>query len=299
MKLATTDIFKKLYLKNSKLVLLGDDDLKKLQKKLLMMAQDIIEVLESIHANYHLTGGTCLGAIRHQGFIPWDDDMDIDLARKDVANFLKTFTQKYGDKYYIHTPYNEDGFSLPSIQIRLKNTLYVGVNDYKEEESGIPIDIAIIENTYDFKILRKIHGIGSMGLGLIVSCRKFAAYRNFYLDLVSGLKEETKIFKKKILIGRLFSFFSLAHWIRIYDKWNSRCHNNDSKYVVVPTGRKGFFGEIYDRDKFYESTKANFESFSWNVPKDYDYYLTKMYHDYMKLPPKKEVERHALLKFKL
>ena len=299
MKLATTDIFKKLYLKNSKLVLLGHDDLKKLQKKLLMMAQDIIEVLESIHANYHLTGGTCLGAIRHQGFIPWDDDMDIDLARKDVANFLKTFTQKYGDKYYIHTPYNKDGFSLPSIQIRLKNTLYVGVNDYKEEESGIPIDIAIIENTYDFKILRKIHGIGSMALGLIVSCRKFAAYRNFYLELVSDLKEETKIFKKKILIGRLFSFFSLAHWIRIYDKWNSRCHNNASKFVVVPTGRKGFFGEIYDRDKFYESTKANFENYSWNVPKDYDYYLTKMYDDYMKLPAKREVERHALIKFKL
>ena len=299
MKLKTTDIFKKLYLKNSNLIVLKDKEIKQLQSIFLTMADDIIGVLESIQANYHLTGGSCLGAIRHQGFIPWDDDMDIDIARKDVIKFLKVFREKYEDKYWIHTPYNKDDYCLPNIQIRLKNSVYKGVNDYLDGECGVPFDIAIMENTYNNKIIRKIHGIISMGLGLIVSCRKFAKYKDFYLDLVKGLDEETKIFKDKIRIGKFFSFFSLSHWIRIYDKWNSRCKNDSSKDVVVPTGRKNYFGEIYEREKFFLSTEAIFEKRKWQVPKDYDYYLKKMYGNYLEIPALDDIERHALLAFSL
>ncbi len=299
MKLRTTDIFKKLYLKNPNLIVLNNEQIKQLQTIIVNMADDIIGVLEEIGATYHLTGGSCLGAIRHQGFIPWDDDMDIDIARQDVKPFLEAFKAKYEAKYWVHTPYNEDNFCLPIIQIRLKDTVYKGVNDYLEEECGVPIDMAIMENTYDNAFLRKIHGIGSMLLGLIVSCRKFAQYKDFYLDLVKGLKEETKIFKRKIFIGRLFSFFSLSHWIRLYDKWNQRCKNENSKYVVVPTGRKNFFGEIYEREKFFLMTEAIFLKRHWQVPKDYTYYLEKMYGDYQKLPPKEDIERHALLAFNL
>lgn len=298
MKLATTDIFKSIYSKNNKFKELSDADLKKLQNTLLNMAKDIIKVMEENQMVYHLTGGTALGAIRHNGFIPWDDDMDIDLARKDVKKFIEIFEKEYKDKYWIFSPYNKD-LCLPFIQIRLKNTTYLGVNDFKEEISGVPIDIAIMENTYNNKLRRKIHGNISLLLALIVSCRKFAKHKSYYLDLTKDLKEETKIFKRKIFIGKMFSFLPQSKWIALYDKWNSKCHDETTFLVTVPTGRKHFFGELYERDKFYLSTKHEFEGQEWNVPKDYDYYLSKMYGNYMKIPDKKDIEKHAILKIKL
>lgn len=298
MKLTTTDIFKKIYSKNDCFRELDEKDLEKLHKILITIAKDIISVMEENNMTYHLTGGSALGAIRHNGFIPWDDDMDIDLARKDVDIFLKIFNEKFKEKYWIYSPYNKE-LCLPFIQIRLKNTTYLGINDFHEYASGVPIDIAIIENTYDNKLRRKIHGSISLFLGLIVSCRKFAKYKNHYLSFTKDLKEERKIFMKKIRIGQLLSFITLEKWIRMYDKWNSKCKDEKTFFVTVPTGRKHFFKELYERDKFYLSTKHNFEGNSWCIPKDYDYYLTKMYGDYMKLPDKKNIEKHAIIKIEI
>lgn len=300
MKLETTDIFKNLSLKpNSKLITLTDEQLKKLQKTILSIADDVINICEENNINYHLTGGSALGAIRHNGFIPWDDDMDIDVARKDYNKLINLIKEKYSDKYYIHNPQNEEGYNIPATQIRLKNTIVRGCSDANEEQCGAYIDIAIIENTFDNAILRRIHGIGSLVLGFIVSCRKFNQNRKYLLELVKGNEEETKIFKTKIRIGKIFSFLSLKKWILLYDYWNKICKNENTKLVTVPTGRKHFFGEIYDRNDFYIQTKHEFEGRQWNVPKEYDKYLKNMYGDYMKLPSEDKRERHVLVEFKI
>ena len=76
MKLQTTDLFKKLSLSNKNLISLNEEQLKKLQETILLIADDIIGICEENNINYHLTGGSALGAIRHNGFIPWDDDME-------------------------------------------------------------------------------------------------------------------------------------------------------------------------------------------------------------------------------
>lgn len=297
MSLKTADIFKTLYYKNKNLISLNDDDLNEIQKQLLKMADDIIGVLEENNCIYYLTGGSALGAVRHNGFIPWDDDMDIGIARESYDIFITKFTKKYNNKYWIHTPYSEEKFCLPSNQIRLKNTIYMTINDYTEEECGLPIDLFIIENTFNNCILRFFHGIISEALGLIVSCRKFYQHKNYYLNLVNELPKEKKIFKKKIKIGQLFSFFSLRKWTILYNKCNSICKNNNSRFVVVPTGRKRFFGEIYKRNKFFNTKKELFCGRYWDIPYDYDYYLTKLYGKYMDIP--KEKEQHVLFRFRL
>lgn len=297
MKLSTTDVFKHLKIKDG--IELNDEQLKELQKTILSIADDIVGICEENNIKYHLTGGTCLGAVRHKGFIPWDDDIDLDVSREDYTRMIELIKDKYSDKYYIHNPRNKEGYCIPNTQIRLKNTTIRGINDDKVEQSGAYIDIAIIENTYNNKILRKIHGTISMLLGFIVSCRKFALKRKFLLSLVEGNNEATKIFKTKIRIGKLFSFFTLRRWTIIYDNWNSICKNNKSKYVVVPTGRKHFFGEMYEREDFYLSTTAEFEGRKWKIPKNYDAYLKHMYGDYMIIPNKEDQEKHILKEFKL
>ena len=299
MKLTTTDIFKRLGNNNPNLIILNDKQIKKLQKTILTIADDVIGICEEEKINYHLTGGTCLGAVRHQGFIPWDDDIDIDVAREDIDKLLNKIEEKYNDKYYIHNPYNKDGYSIPNTQIRLKNTLVRGCNDVDSKQAGAYIDISVMENTFDNKVLRKIHGVVSLALGLIVSCRKFNKNKKYLLKLAKGDTEATKVFKNKILIGKILSFLTLRRWTIIYDNWNKICKNTKTKYVTVPTGRKHFFGELYERNDFYETTKKDFEGRKWNVPKKYDKYLKTMYGDYNKLPDEEEKERHTLIEFKL
>ena len=160
------------------------------------------------------------------------------------------------------------------------------------------IDIAIIENTYDNAFKRKIHGYGSLFLGLAVSCRRFFRDREYLLSLTDDA-ETLKVFKTKIFLGRLCSFMSLKKWTKMYTKWNGKCKDTTTKLVTVPTGRNHFFKEMYERTDFCESTFMDFEGNNWRIPKSYDKYLTIMYGDYMKIPSVENREKHVLLDFDL
>lgn len=294
MKLETTKIFKNLKSKNSNLIEIDDETLKILQNEILSIAKDVIGLCEKENISYHLTGGSALGAVRHNGFIPWDDDLDIDMERKDIKRFLNIFSDLYGGKYWIHSYESDENFCIPCIQIRKKGTVCRGILDSTDEECGIYIDVAIIENTYNNAFRRKFHGCVSLALGLITSCRRFYRDRNYLLSLTDD-KDTLKVFKSKIRIGRICSFFSLRKWTNLYNKWNSKCKDNNTTYVTVPSGRNHFFGELYKREDFAEYSRHDFEGMSWKIPKNYDSYLKHMYGDYMQIPQGNDREKHVLL----
>ncbi len=299
MELSTIGLIKNSISKNSKFMALDDNQMQDLQKTTLSIADDIISVCDQFNINYKLFGGTCLGAIRHNGFIPWDDDIDIAMARKDYNKFIEEFSKKYGDKYFIHNFRSESTLATPCTQIRLKDTIVRTFDDMNPKECGAFVDINIIDNTYDNKIMRKIHGTLCMGFGLIVSCSKYWTRRKFTLSLVEDDKEATKVFKTKIVLGFFFAFLTCRRWNIIYDKICGMCHNENSKYVVIPTGVKHFWGEMHYREDFYENEKHEFEGRNWNVPKSYDKYLKSRYGDYMKIPKEGEREKHVVLSFNL
>lgn len=300
MKLETTDIFKTLSRINPDLITLTDEEVRQVQDIELSALKDVLSVCNDLDVNYHLTGGSALGAVRHGGFIPWDDDIDLDMARADVKRFLKEFKRRYGDKYWIHTPYSHGNAAVPCINIRRKGTIFQGCVDPSPKECGISLDIAIIENTFDNGFLRFTHGFISLILGFIASCRRFYRNRNYLLKLAGDNEEIKEIFKRKIKIGRLFAFLPLSAWVRLFDKWNGICRNSHSEKVTVPAGRYHFFKEMYLRSKFYETTTAEFEGLTVKVPADTDAYLRHMYgKDYMTVPPKEDREQHTLTRFSL
>ena len=171
MSLSTLEVFK--HIQPEGAVVLTDEQLLDLQKTLNGILRDIVSVCAKHHLRYFLGGGSALGAIRHHGFIPWDDDIDINMPREDHDRFVQVFRQEFGTKYWVHTPEETAGYGLLLSRVLLKGTSVRTREDFHNPECGAFIDIFVIENTYDNAFLRNIHGFGCMAFGFAQSCRKF------------------------------------------------------------------------------------------------------------------------------
>ena len=124
-----------------------DETLKHLQEVQLMMLKDFIEICEKNNINYFAIGGTLLGAIRHEGFIPWDDDIDVIMFRKDFEKLNNHMTNNSNEKYHLINVLNEETYHYTWARFNLKNTLleewWADQVNYKV---NIFIDIFIMDN---------------------------------------------------------------------------------------------------------------------------------------------------------
>lgn len=300
MKLSTVSTFKTLRNSNEELLQIEDEELKRLQETLLEIIKDVDRVCKKYNLVYNLGGGSCLGAVRHNGFIPWDDDMDIDMVRRDYEKFREVFQEELGSKYWLHTPEDTKDYGLAFCRIRKRGTIFRSREDFRNtDEAGVYIDIFIIENTYNSRVLRKVHGFLSLSAGFMLSCRNFYNNKEFYMEMVKNNTKAKRVFRIKTCIGFLLSWISVDSLTHFWNNINKMCKCNDSKYVVVPVGRNHFFGELYERKKFCETIKFKFEDYELPICVDYDAYLKHMYGDYMKIPKKEDQEKHIFLEFKI
>lgn len=292
MKLSTFEAMK--LAEDDTAIKVEEEALKKCQQLLLEIADDITSVCDSNGINYSLSGGTALGAVRHQGMIPWDDDIDLNMFRADIDRFLPAFREQFGDKYWIHTPEETKNYGLLFIQIRLKGTVMRGREDQDTDECGIAVDIFPYENTYDLKALRIMHGVLCLGMKFALSCRKTWKYRDLNLRLMRNNPEGKKAILMKCVLGAICSPFSVDAWTHGAIRCFKMCRNNRSRYVTIPAGRKQFFGEMYRRDATEDTCKVPFEGRAYRLTNDYDNYLRIMYGDYMQIPPPEKRERHVI-----
>ena len=273
---------------------LSDEQLKRLQGTLLEMLKDFIEVFEEENIFYTLSGGSVLGAIRHKGFIPWDDDIDLNMPRKDFEHLKEVFDKRLGDKYVLCGPEFGRGYGMSHVQIKKKGTVYKAFNELTMEDTGIFIDIFVLENTYDNPIKRKLHGTFCLMMGYILTCRKTAEDWKALEPYLSVNEVLKGAFTKKMKIGRLFKWQSLDKVAKRVGYWYSYCGFGDSKLVCIPSGRKHYFGEMYRREDMCESRQAVFEGIPVRIPKGTEQYMKILYGpDYMKIPQAEDREIHS------
>lgn len=301
MKLSTFDIFKHVKKSADNIELTGEN-LIALQEVLANMLKDIVEACAQSGARYTLSGGTCLGSVRHLGFIPWDDDLDINMAHSDFQKFAVAIESLFPGKYTLQVPGRTPGYDLAFPRIRLNGTVVRTRDDFGKprSECGAYVDIFYIENTPNNAILRGLHGFISMAVGFCYSCRRFSAYSKQYRELVEDDSEVIKTFAHKERFGKLVSFWSPERWTRAWDNWNSLCKCGNSLYSTIPVGRNHYFKEMHPTSVFFPVRKGQFNYLSVAMPGDTASYLSKLYGpDYMTPPEEGDREVHVVYEFDL
>ncbi|WP_130838065.1 LicD family protein [Lachnoclostridium sp. Marseille-P6806] len=297
MSLSTVDAFK--HIRSDRCIELNDVQLRQLQRVLMDILDDICTICDENGILYELGGGSALGCYREHDFIAWDDDIDINMPRADYERFVPLFRERFGSRYWVHTPQDTPDHGLLLSRVVRKGTSVVTREDFYNREAGAFVDVFVIENTYDSPVLRRIHELGCMAYGFLVSCRKFYRDRKPLMELArsTGDAELIRKFRVKIRIGRLLAWRSLDALVRRGDRWNGRCRNECSRYVVIPTGRRLFRGELYRREELCETREYLYGGKLRRCPAAIERYLSRLYgSDFMTPPPPEQRERHVFFR---
>lgn len=267
-----------------------EKELEEIHEILLMIFDDLTAVCRENGLRYAMIGGSAIGALRHKGFIPWDDDIDLIMPRMDFEKLYQLVRRDCSEKYSILHPQDKKNYGRVLPKMRLRGTEYRKVLENDLEDCGISIDIFLIENTYNNLFLRYSHGIMAMGFGFALACRRIFRRRKEFREFADSVS-----FRCKCAIGFFLSFASLESWARWTDYWYSICKDEDSVWVTVPADGKHFFGGLQKRSEFCSFQKVGFEGRESYVPGNFDTYLRGYYGDYMEIPPEEKREQGAYL----
>lgn len=282
-------------------VLLTDGQLRSLQRTLTDILKDVIQVCEKREIPYFLVGGTALGAMRHGGFIPWDDDVDIAMQRQDYERFLTCFQEEFEGKYYIQTPEYTNGYPSLIPRIRAYGSVVQSREDLwaDKKNCGACLDLFIIENTFDQPVLRFLHGIMSLCMGGLLACRKTFAMRKCLKPfIIPGSKYEKKV-RLRSAIGFCFAWLPINVVRKLANNCNRICKKTNGTFVTIPAGHFRFFGDMYERSLFTETKMIGFENLSCRIPATVEKYLAHCYGDWQIVPEKKNQDVHFFCAFTL
>lgn len=236
---------------------------------------------------YFLIGGTLLGAVRHHGIIPWDDDVDIAMTRSNYVKFVSLFRNNCPVGYHIFDFFHEDWYDLPFAKITKDNTLMrkaIG----KIPPLGIWVDIFVVD------------GCGN-GLTNAQSFFKSTSKKiiNTHFYFWGDPKVNFDMWKSKLLyyleIKPLSFFVPIKKWYlrRIYKKAETYSVEESEYSAVVVNGLYGD-GEVQPSKSFLNLAKKKFGEKELPVPSLWHEYLSGVYGDYMTPPPIEKRTRHGL-----
>ncbi|MDO5124203.1 MAG: LicD family protein [Eubacteriales bacterium] len=236
--------------------------------------------------HYYIVGGTLIGAVRHKGFIPWDDDIDVSMPRKDFDRLLKIAEEKLSPDYFLQNQKTEKGCYFYYAKLR-KNGTYFGEDKFEHLplHKGIFIDIFPLDFLPSQSILQKLSfkAFSLLG-GFICSKEKTTEflYKNMSLPFIVTFR---------ILQCLLPKWFLLS-----FRKFLGKLLNllSNKKYLASLSGFHGYPQEVCPAELWGEGVDIEFEGTTVRAPSEYHRLLTHMFGDYMVLPPEEDRVNHSV-----
>ncbi len=262
---------------------------------------DIKRVCDAHGLCLMLGGGSALGAVRHKGYIPWDDDMDLMLPRRDYDTFRQIFNSELSDKYEIQTP-NLAGAPISALytKVVMRNTERVEIQRLNAPgEHGLWVDIFPIENAPDSRVMRALRGFVSDAFAYISVSKYLRKFTSPELKAYMSQTRASKInYNLRMFLGACLWFVRFETLYRAFD--NFCRYERETNWITVPTGIRHYVGEAHRRSAYFPPSKCEFEGVETFVPNDSHEYLSQLYgDDYMTPPPERERERHFYISLKL
>ena len=276
------------------LIELNDKQTKRVQEITLSIYRDIMTVCSKHNLNISLSGGSALGAVRHHGFIPWDDDIDVMMPRSDYNRFLQLFKEELGDKYDMACPYAK--YSNQFFYITKIIDRHSKWGDYFNNSvifsEGLCVDVLPIDYVPNNFLLYYVKGFISIILLFIVNSRMMWICRTNISDrLFSQTTFSSFYYYFRLMCGFITGVLPYRKWCSLFDSWVSQ--KKESKRVSIPSGRNHYFKETHSVGIFFPFKKAKFEDVTSFIPNIENAYLSKLYgNNYMAIPPVNKRERH-------
>jgi len=254
-------------------------DVRTIQELILKLMVQFHEICEKHHLVYNLCGGTLLGAVRHKGFIPWDDDMDVCMPREDYERFIKIAKTEYADK--VDTIAGGDsGCIYPFAKICMKDTVVFERGIQDKYCCGIWLDIFPVDGYPGDSMVQKeriraklawIYRKLNFAVGSILNpATSQSNYKLFFLTIKSFLNLCFRIFKPENLV---------AEYTKIVTKYKfDECDEVLFWWVFYEKNR-------ISKERFSDRVLYDFEGYKFWSVRDYDDWLTRIYGDYMTPPP--------------
>ena len=258
------------------MIVLDEKKLTQLKHIQIAILKEYIEICHKHGLQYFLVGGSCLGAVRHQGFIPWDDDIDIGMPRADYDRFLEVAPAELSDGYFLQTAHTDKHYPMNFAKIRNSQTTFLESSvSHLDINHGVFFDIFPMDG-YHFSRGREIK---------MKICRH-------------GVARAFRIPQSQSVIKKLLIFLATLpvrdyHKARdILEKMACRYRYEDCDIIASYFGVWGK-KEIFKKEIFGQGSKGIFEGIEVMLPADPHGYCRQLYGDYMKYPPlEKRVTHH-------
>lgn len=268
-------------------------DLKRLQNKQLEILEEVDRICKKHDIEYFGTWGTALGAIRHKGFIPWDDDIDISMKWDHYIRFQELCKTELDKRFFLQNADTDKYFWNPYNKVRINNTTSMDKRlTHLKCHWGICMDIfpiVAVPNSKISRLKQKTYSSLYIWLGFIpyilyVNPNEDSKVAKVIRLIPSGMLE---VLKKWLIPNRAITSIK-KHLLKEITKYDfDKCEYCEE--IFSEAGDAG----IYRKETFGESILVPFENVEISIPKEYDRYLSQCYGDYMKIPDESQRNGHG------